>query len=112
MAEPQFLETHPSTRVCAWSGDEFEGKAYIFNTTEGPEIVSPAALFEGAVPGWHVDNVDADVRAIEEKAAAEKEAAERAERTAGLQEAAKERRAANRAAASRTRKTAEKDPEE
>jgi hypothetical protein len=104
MAEPEFLETHPSTRVCAWTGDEFEGKAYIFTTTEGPEIVSPAALFEGSVPGWHVDNVDAEQRAIEEKAAAEKEAAAKAKKTAGLQKAAGERRAANKAAASRTRK--------
>lgn len=101
MAELEFLETHPSTRVCAWSGDEFEGKAYIFNTTEGPEIVSPAALFEGAVPGWHVDNQDAEERQQVEAAAAEQAAADKAKKTATLQASAQEKRAANRAAASR-----------
>lgn len=33
-------------RECAWSGDEFDGKGYIVQTTEGPEVVSEKALRE------------------------------------------------------------------
>lgn len=33
----------PMTRQCAWTGSPFEGKGYILETTEGPEVVSADA---------------------------------------------------------------------
>lgn len=32
------------TRECAWTGDDFEGKGYILQTTDGTELVSAAAF--------------------------------------------------------------------
>lgn len=37
-------EKTPFTRECAWTGNEFEGKAYVLTTTDGQEIVSAAAF--------------------------------------------------------------------
>lgn len=31
---------------CAWNGEEINGKGYVLNTTEGPEVVSEKALRE------------------------------------------------------------------
>lgn len=37
-------EPTPFTRECAWTGEDFEGKGYIIQTTEGFEVVSAAAF--------------------------------------------------------------------
>lgn len=31
---------------CAWNGEEINGKGYVLNTTEGPEVVSERAFKE------------------------------------------------------------------
>lgn len=36
---------------CDWSGEEFTGIGYVLQTTEGPQIVSAEAFFDG-VPQW------------------------------------------------------------
>lgn len=33
-------------RQCAWSGDEFDTKGYVLQSTEGPEVVSEKSLRE------------------------------------------------------------------
>lgn len=103
-AEADFREDNPLEHTCAWSGETFRGKAYIFHTTEGQELVSPEALFAGAVPEWHAANIDAVEQAridAEEAAAAEAARKEKAEKSTA---ALKERRQANRSRAPRTSK--------
>lgn len=49
-------------RVCAWSGEEFTGKAYILQTTDGVELVSEAALKgRAAQPDDQADAAPADL---------------------------------------------------
>lgn len=104
-SEADFREDNPLEHTCAWSGEPFRGKAYIFQTTEGPELVSPEALFSGQVPEWHVENIDATEQAKADAAAEEKAAAEKKEKAEKAAAAAQERRQANRARAPRASKT-------